>query len=305
MRFVFPLFPLTLFVGFAMGIAPVRLSAQLPAPNAAAEMPDTPRLQAEMASLAPLDQQGAAATGTSTSREVVQQPASEKTQQAQAAQQIKQEEKQRILGILPSFNTSYRSDALTLTGEQKIGLAFRSAIDPVAFGKAFLVAGFHEANHDDIGFPWGFKGYAERSGAAYLDSFTSGMVGSGFLPAALHQDPRYFRLGHGSILRRVGYAFMTTVVCKHDTNRRWEPNVSNVGGNIVSSAFSTLYYPDNNSGAGDILTRGLTRTATGGIGSLFDEFWPDVSRKFFHKDPTHGLDDQARAADTAKKQAKQ
>jgi hypothetical protein len=46
-------------------------------------------------------------------------------------------------------------------------------------------------------------------------------------------------------------------------------------------------------------------TAEGGIGSIFDEFWPDVSRKFLHKDPTHGLDAQARAADKAAKQVSQ
>jgi len=46
-------------------------------------------------------------------------------------------------------------------------------------------------------------------------------------------------------------------------------------------------------------------TAEGAIGSVFQEFWPDVSRKILHRDPTHGLDDKARAAARAKKEAKQ
>ena len=33
-------------------------------------------------------------------------------------------------------------------------------------------------------------------------------------------------------------------------------------------------------------------TAEGAIGSLFQEFWPDISRKLLHRDPTHGLDAQ-------------
>jgi hypothetical protein len=45
-------------------------------------------------------------------------------------------------------------------------------------------------------------------------------------------------------------------------------------------------------------------TAEGGVASIFQEFWPDVSRKLFHKDPTHGLDALARAADKAKKEAR-
>ena len=44
-------------------------------------------------------------------------------------------------------------------------------------------------------------------------------------------------------------------------------------------------------------------TAEGGVGSVFDEFWPDVSRKVLHRDPTHGLDAQARAAEKARKDA--
>ena len=40
-------------------------------------------------------------------------------------------------------------------------------------------------------------------------------------------------------------------------------------------------------------------------GSMFDEFWPDISRKFLHKDPTHGLDAQVRANAAAQKQAQQ
>jgi len=31
-------------------------------------------------------------------------------------------------------------------------------------------------------------------------------------------------------------------------------------------------------------------TTEGAAGAVFDEFWPDISRKFLHRDPTHGLD---------------
>lgn len=218
---------------------------------------------------------------------------------------MKEEEKQRVVGIVPAFNVSYRADAVSLTGAQKVRLAFRSAIDPVTFAGAFLVAGYHEANDDDTGFGWGIEGYGKRSGAAYLDAFDGTMIGNGILPALLHQDPRYFRLGHGTTTHRMLYALATNVICKHDNTHKWEPNYSNVGGNIISGAISNLYYPSSNSGIGQTFSNGLIVTAEGGIGSLFQEFWPDISRKFLHKDPTHGLDAQARAQDAADKAAKQ
>jgi hypothetical protein len=49
----------------------------------------------------------------------------------------------------------------------------------------------------------------------------------------------------------------------------------------------------------------LTVTFEGTFGSTLEEFWPDISRKLFHKDPTHGLDAQAQAEDAAAKQKKQ
>lgn len=246
----------------------------------------------------------APAQGSSSSQTAAGQSDAEKSQHQKSDEQIKEQEKQRVLGILPAFNTTYRSDAVSLTAGQKMKLAFRSATDPVAFAAAFVVAGYHEAMDDDVGFPWGIKGYGERSGAAYLDAFDGGMIGNGILPSILHQDPRYFRLGHGTTTHRVLYALATNVICKHDNSGKWEPNYSNVAGNIISGAISNLYYPSQDSGVGQTLSNGFIVTAEGGVGSLFQEFWPDISRKFLHKDPTRGLDAQVRAADQAAKKAK-
>jgi hypothetical protein len=231
--------------------------------------------------------------------------ASQQSQHDKAAEQIKEQEKQRMVGIVPSFNVTYLSNAASMSASQKIGLAFRSAIDPYTFGIAFVVAGFSEAQDDGTGFGWGPQGYFERSGAAYLDAFDGAMIGNGFLPALLHQDPRYFRLGHGTFRHRFLYAVATSFICKHDNTGKWEPNYSNVGGNIIAGAISNLYYPSNTAGLGQTINNGIIVTGEGTFGGVLQEFWPDISRKLFHKDPTHGLDAQARAADLAAKQKKQ
>ncbi len=189
-----------------------------------------------------------------------------------------------------------------MTASQKIGLAFRSAVDPYAFGIAFVVAGFSEAQDEGTGFGWGPEGYFKRSGAAYLDAFDGAMIGNGFLPALLHQDPRYFRLGHGSFHHRLFYAIATSYICKHDNTGKWEPNYSNVGGNIISGAISNLYYPSQTAGLAQTIDNGLIVTTEGTSGGVLQEFWPDISRKLFHKDPTNGLDAQNAAADKSRKQ---
>jgi hypothetical protein len=257
------------------------------------------------------DQQSGGAQGSSSSQQSgssaqtpTPPPTPQPNQHDKAAEQIKQQEKQRIGGILPSFNVTYLSNAASMTAGQKIGLAFRSAVDPYQFGLAFVVAGFSEAQDNGTGFGWGPAGYFKRSGAAYLDAFDGAMIGNGLLPALLHQDPRYFRLGHGTFKHRFLYAVATSFICKHDNTGKWEPNYSNVGGNIIAGAISNLYYPSQTAGLGQTINNGIIVTGEGTFGGVLQEFWPDISRKLFHKDPTHGLDAQARAADAAAKQKK-
>ena len=79
-----------------------------------------------------------------------------------------------------------------------------------------------------------------------IDTF----IGSAILPSILHQDPRYFYKGTGSITSRALYAISTVVICRGD-NGRWQPNYSNVAGNLISAGISNLYYPaSNRNGAG-------------------------------------------------------
>jgi len=228
-----------------------------------------------------------------------QDDSAQNAERQKAAEQVKQEEKQRILGVVPNFGTTYLSNAASLTAAQKMQLAFRSAIDPATFAIAALVGGTHELGDEDKAFGWGAAGYGKRAGAAYLDAFDGSMIGGGILPAIFHQDPRYFRLGHGSARHRVLYALASPFICKHDNTGRWETNYSNIAGNIAAGAISNFYYPSQDSGWGETITNGMVVTAEGGAGSIFVEFWPDISRKLFHKDPSNGLDAQMRAQDEA------
>jgi len=229
------------------------------------------------------------------------QPEKQETDRQKADEQLKAQEHQRVLGVLPTFNITYLGDStVSMTAKQKFGLAFRSMTDPVAFITPFFVAAYHEVGDDNEGFPWGVKGLGERAGAAYLDSFDGTMLGNALLPSILHQDPRYYRRGYGSAGKRLMYAAATSFITKHDKTGKWEPNYSNMGGNIAAGALSNLYYPSGESGIGLTISNGFIVTAEGALGAVFDEFWPDISRKFLHKDPTNGLDAQRKASHTSK-----
>jgi hypothetical protein len=248
---------------------------------------------------------GAAQT-SSSSQSSAQQPNAQETQHQKAEEEVREQEHQRMAGIVPTFNLTYHSDAVSLSPGEKFRIQFRAAIDPYTFSIALIVAGLGEAEDSNTGFGWGPGGFAKRAAAAYADNVIGNTLGNAVLPTILHQDPRYFRLGHGPIRRRVFYAIGTAFVCKHDNTHKWEPNYSNVLGNMLAGEISNLYYPaSSNSNFGQTIETGLTVTVEGAFGSTLEEFWPDISRKFLHKDPTHGLDAQLRAQDAAEKQKKQ
>ena len=190
-----------------------------------------------------------------------------------AAAQVELEEKQRVLGIFPNFYAVYIWNAASLTSRQKFGLAWKSAVDPVSFGVTGLVAGIQQSQDAFKGYGQGAQGYAKRYAANYADGFISNMIGGAILPSLFHQDPRYFVKGAGSIRSRALYAIATTVICKGD-NGHWQPNYSNVLGNITSAGISNAYYPaSDRNGASLTLENSLIGTAGGAISSLIQEFF--------------------------------
>lgn len=209
------------------------------------------------------------------------QPAPE-SQRDKSKEQLKQQEHQRILRVLPNFNTSNVQNAAPLSPKQKFHLALRSAVDPVQFAITAADAGLSQLNNSFPGYGQGMQGYGKRYGAAYADSFDGTLLSGAVFPVLLHQDPRYFRKGTGTFKQRLWYAIRSTAVCKGD-NGKWEPNYSNILGNLAAGGIANLYYPDSDRGAGLTFQRAFIVTAEGSLGSIFVEFWPDISRKLQHR----------------------
>ncbi len=203
-----------------------------------------------------------------------------------AEEQLKAAEKQRVLGVFPNFYTSYVWNAVPLTPRQKFRLALRNSIDPTTFALSGVIAGVEQWQNYFSGYGQGGQGYAKRFGASYADGFISTMVGGAILPSVLHQDPRYFYKGTGSIRSRTLYAISTVVRCKGD-NGRWQPNYSNVLGNLASAGISNLYYPaTNRNGATVTISNALIGTAEGAISALLQEFLLRKISRGVHASPT-------------------
>ncbi|QHN04466.1 carboxypeptidase regulatory-like domain-containing protein [Granulicella sp. WH15] len=199
------------------------------------------------------------------------------TQYDMAQEQLHEQEQQRIFAIFPNFYVTYNWKAAPLTPGQKFKLSLRASSDPGFFLQTAAIAGIEQWQNTYEGYGQGAQGYFKRFGASSADGFTAAMIGGAILPSLLHQDPRYFYKGTGTIRSRVLYAISTVVICKGD-NGKWQPNYSNVLGNLASAGISNAYYPaSDRHGARVTIDNALIGTASGAFSSLMQEF---VLRKF-------------------------
>jgi len=194
------------------------------------------------------------------------------TQVEVAEQEIKIEEKQRVLGAIPNFYVSYIANAAPLDAKQKFKLAFRTMVDPFTVFVAGAVAGIEQGQNHFAEYGQGTQGYAKRFGASYADATTGTLIGAAILPAILKQDPRYFYKGSGSKASRALYAIANAVICKGD-NRRWQPNYSNILGSLAAGGISNLYYPEQDrNGFGLTFANAAIGIGSTGVENLMQEF---------------------------------
>jgi hypothetical protein len=190
-----------------------------------------------------------------------------------AEEQIHVEETQRLLGVLPNYYVSYIQDAVPLNTRQKFQLGWKSVVDPVSIGLAGVIAGVEQADDAYNGYGQGVEGYAKRFGATYADVVSGTFFGSVIFPAILRQDPRYFYKGTGTRKSRILYAVANAVICKGD-NGRWQPNYSNILGDLAAGGLSNVYYPAaNRSGVGLTFENALIGIGGSAVGGIFEEFF--------------------------------
>jgi hypothetical protein len=171
-----------------------------------------------------------------------------------AAEELRAAEKQRLLGVIPNFYTSYIPEAARLTSKQKFLFAVRGTFDPVAMVGVGFGAGIEQATNTFSGYGQGASGYAKR------------------FPSIFHQDPRYFYLGSdypfkARLAHAVGSAFFT----RSDSGVT-QPNYSYLLGDVSAAALSNLYYPKANRGVGLVFSNAAIGLAGRIGGNILREF---------------------------------
>ena len=188
-----------------------------------------------------------------------------------AAEQMRAAEKQRLMGVIPNFYTSYTYDTAPLTAKQKFLFAARGTFDPVAMVGVGFGAGIEQATNSFAGYGQGAEGYGKRFAAKFADGRSSDFFTHAIYPSLLHQDPRYYYQGTGTVKSRVLHAIGSAFFTRTDSGLI-APNYSFLLGDLSSGALSNLYYPKANRGVGLVFTNAAVGLGGRMAGNILREF---------------------------------
>ncbi len=187
----------------------------------------------------------------------------------------------RVFGVLPNYRTANQSAVYTpISVKQKFVIASQDSFDYPLVGLAAFIAAYGQLDNENPSFGQGWAGYGRRVGTSYADQAIGNMMTEAIFPSMLHEDPRYFRRGYGTVRSRTFYAATRVFVTRTDSGGT-RFNFSEVLGNATGTAISNAYYPDNRDAADNVEKLGM-QIGIDAVSQVLKEFWPDIKHKLFH-----------------------
>jgi hypothetical protein len=188
----------------------------------------------------------------------------------------------RIFGVLPNYRTADGTTPfMPITTKQKFTIATKDTFDYPSYVLAAGFSGISQLENSNPEFGQGLKGYAKRYGTAVSDQDLGNFMTEAIFPTLLHEDPRYFRKVRGSVKGRLVYALERVMVTRTDSGGT-RFNFSEWLGNGTVASIGNLYYSGER-GFGYTMQRMGTQVGTDAISDVLKEFWPDIKRRWLHK----------------------
>ncbi len=189
----------------------------------------------------------------------------------------------RILYVIPNFRAVSADEHLP---PQPVKEKFKTAmLDSVDYSSFIFVAGQAAVAQADNSYPefgQGARGYGRYYWHTLADAINENTWVEFIVPTALHQDTRYYTLGRGDFVKRLGYAFTRIVITRNDDGHETF-NFSEVLGAGAFSGVANLYYPSQERTLTKTYQRWITNIAIDGCTFAFKEIWPDINNAVFHQ----------------------
>lgn len=184
----------------------------------------------------------------------------------------------RVFMVMPNYLTVENAKyAPKLSAGEKFKLASLDTFDWFVYPFIGAQAAIAQAQNSPKQYKQGWDAYGLRYGQAFGDNAIGNYMTSAVFPTLLHQDPRYYQLGHGGVWHRTFYAVSRMFVERGD-NGNEEFNCSEICGNAVNAAISRSYHVDQERNAGDAAVTWWTQIGWDAASNVSKEFWPDIHR---------------------------
>jgi len=162
-----------------------------------------------------------------------------------------------------------------LSSKEKFELFVSKTVAAPQILSSAAAAGISEARGTLSGYGQGGEGFGKRFGAFWATGASSQFFGTFVLPAALHEDPRFFVRLNGGWKGRVGHALRRVVVIRTDAGvERF--NLPGILGPLLAESLANTYLPDNERTASKTFERYGIRIGFGAANNLLKEYWPSI-----------------------------
>jgi hypothetical protein len=183
-----------------------------------------------------------------------------------------------VLSLLAStgYAQTVKSEPPPLSDKEKRHYHVKRMVERGEFLRAGIASAEQQVRDSPDEWKQGVAGYSQRYASSLASNALRNTIALG-IDVALHQDPRFYRLGEGSFWKRTQHAVVQTLVCKNDAGGRtfalWR-----VGSAYGSSWISTAWRPLSQDQPSDIIIRGSVSLSLDTASNVFKEFWPDIQR---------------------------
>jgi hypothetical protein len=165
-----------------------------------------------------------------------------------------------------------------MTWQQKGYLALHDLTDPANFGTILGISAITIGADSHTAYVPGLKGFGKSVGVSLLQDATGQFFGAFAIPVIAHQDPRYFRMPHARLTKRIVYSISRTVISRSDSGRSI-PNYATLLNYPIGAELANLYVPGIHPDGASTVARIFTGYALDPVNNLLSEFLPDVASR--------------------------
>jgi hypothetical protein len=169
--------------------------------------------------------------------------------------------------------------AQDLSAPEKVIFSFTEVARPITLLPALYSASYEQLFNTDPKYGKDAGAFGEKLGSAMLRSASVRVFSDGIFAAAFHQDPRYYRIGQGNVVRR-GLLSARQAIMRRGDDGTDQFNYSGIVGRAAAAALTTTYYPEPSVTGRVVGLTFATSIATDAGGNLVLEFLPNIIRRF-------------------------